>query len=144
MAAPLLPLIGKAGALIGISFTTSWIERNVIGASGWLQNVVDPVIRDSVVMPSRGDVGAWFSEQYYFGIHLLAPSNEDIKALDDFFESYGYNVSRFMKPNLKVRSTFTYIKTRDAVVYSSNIKAMQQMQAMLNGGTKFWVGEIGK
>lgn len=144
MVAPLLAGAGRLAALAGVSFTASWVERNVVGASGWLQNVVDPVIRDSVVLPTRGDVGAWFSEQYYFGIHLLAPSNEDIKALDDFFESYGYNVSRFMEPNLKVRGTFTYIKTRDAVVISSNVKARQQMEAMLNAGTKFWAGEIGK
>lgn len=138
------PLVAGAIRLAGISLASGWIERNVVGSSEWLNNYFDPKIKSSAILPTNGDVGQWFSEQYYFGIHLLAPSNEDIKGLDDFFESYGYNVSRFMTPNLKVRGTFTYIKTREAVVYSSNKDAASQMAAMLNGGTKFWAGEIGK
>lgn len=139
MALPMLPLL--IGLLGGGG--VSWISRNVLGTQEWLNNKFDPEIKTSPSLSVNGTVSEWFSERYYFGIHLLAPSNKDIQALDDFFEAYGYNVNLFQVPNLKVRGTFTYVKTRDAVVYSTNAQASKQMCAMLNSGTKFWVGEIG-
>lgn len=110
----------------------------------WLDNLTHP----EIIHPNNTSHGSTYSayatSRYDFRCFVLAPSDDDIKALDDFFESYGYNVSRFQVPKLNVRGTFTFIKTRDAVVSSDNYNASQQMAAMLNNGCKFWTGEIGE
>ena len=121
-----------------------WIARNVLGTTGWLENTLSPNIETGKATTINANIASYSAGLYAFRSQVLAPSDADIKGIDDFFESYGYNVNRFEKPNLKVRSTFTYIKTKDAVVYSSNLNAAQQMAAMLNDGCKFWVGDIGK
>lgn len=133
---PLLPMI--AGAAAG------QIANSAIGQPfEWLENLFNPAIITSPVPANDNSFAAFVSGQYHFNVQVLAPSDADIQGLDDFFESYGYNVSRFQVPNLKVRGNFTYVKTRDAVVKSSNYLAAQQMAAMLNNGCKFWVGDIG-
>lgn len=120
------------------------VAHSAIGEPlSWLENYFNPEI---IIPPSSGvnnDYSAYVTGAYKFRLQVIAPSNEDIKALDDFFESFGYRIDRFKLPVLNVRSTFTYIKTRDASVSSSNINAAKQMQALLNAGCKFWIGEIG-
>lgn len=136
MAVPLLAgLLGFGGV--------NWIAKNVVGSSDWLNQYFDPKISTAPSQPSNASIAAYSSEQYFFRVQVLAPSDNDIKALDDFFESFGYRVDRMQVPNLKVRNTFTYVKTRDAVVYSSNQQASEQLCAMLNNGCKFWVDKIG-
>lgn len=136
MAIPLayLALAGAGGA--------SWASKNVLGTSDWLRNQFDPNIKTTPTTPISSDISSFTARLYDFRVQVLAPSDGDIKALDDFFEAYGYNVQKFETPNLNVRTNFTFVKTRDAVVYSTNRLAAEQMAAMLNSGTKFWRNKI--
>lgn len=133
------PLIPYAAGIVG-----SWIGANVIGLSDFLGNAVDPKIITPKNSTSYNTFVDYILGNYQFKYYILAPSNEDIKAIDDFFESYGYRVNKFDVPKLNVRDTFTFVKTKDAQVTSSVRQAAEQMTAMLNAGYKFWVTEIGE
>lgn len=135
----MVPLVAAAARYVGVS----WVMNNVVGANGAAQNLFNPQVTTSPPLGGVGDFPTFFSGQYRFNIQTLAPSDKDMKALDDYFESFGYNIQSFGTVNLKVRGTFTYIKTRDAQVTSTNLEAANQMAAMLNGGIKFWATEIG-
>jgi len=137
----MLPLLPIVAGLTGVS-GVSWIAKNVIGTD-WLENIFTPKISTPKNTVVNANFSSYTSNLYHFRIQILAPSDKDIKALDDFFESYGYRVNIFGTPNLKVRGNFTFIKTRDAVVKSSNINAANQLASMLNNGCKFWSNEIG-
>mgnify|MGYP006268439055 FL=1 len=137
-------LIGSLGAGKTALAAAGWIQNNVIGGEGLVKNFFDPQIQVSPALTINGTAADYASERYCFITQVLAPTDKDIKALDDFFESFGYRVDLFKKPNLALRSTFTYVKTNGAVVYSSNKPAAAQMAAMLNNGCKFWKGDIGK
>jgi len=136
MALPILASLGWTAA--------GWLTSNAIGLSDALSSIVAPKIIDTPNAPSSNNLSTYVTNGYAFRLQILAPSDRDIQGIDDFFESYGYRVDRFALPNLKVRGSFTFVKTRDAVVYSSVKKASEQMAQMLNSGTKFWVGEIGQ
>lgn len=114
------------------------------GISDFSNNLFDPRVELSKPAPSSDAFAEYALTNYFFRLMILAPSDKDIQSIDDFFESFGYNVGLFKVPNLKVRGTFTYVKTRDAQVTSNVKMAAEQMAALLNNGCKFWVGEIGK
>lgn len=135
----MIPVIAAAARYVGIS----WVMNNVVGSGGAAQNFFNPQITSSPPAGGTGTFPEFYCGLYRFTMQTLAPSNQDMAALDDYFESFGYNVQQFRKVNIKVRDTFTYIKTRDAQVTASNLEAANQMAAMLNGGCKFWVTEIG-
>lgn len=136
-------ILGALGANQTTQAVSGFLENNLI-AQGWLENALDPKMVMAPAMGNDGSLAAFSAERYKFITQVIAPSSMDIAALDDFFEAYGYRVDLFMKPNLALRDNFTYIKTRDCVVYSSIKPAADQMAAMLNNGYKFWKGEIGK
>lgn len=135
----MIPLIAAAARFVGIS----WVMNNVVNATDPLTNLFNPKITGSPPIPQGGSFANLYSGLYQYQMQPLAPSDKDMKALDDYFESFGYNVQSFGDVNLKVRGTFTYIKTRDAQVTASNLEAANQMAAMLNNGIKFWATEIG-
>lgn len=132
---PLAPLLWTAAG---------WLTSNAIGLNDMLSNMVDPRMVTTPKASIPNTYISYLNHGYDFQLRISAPSNEDIEAIDNFFESYGYHVNKFDIPVLNVRSTFTFVKTRDAVVYSSVKQASEQYSAMLNAGTKFWVGEIGE
>lgn len=136
-------LLGALGAGSTAKAVGGFLENNLV-AQGWLSNYLDPEISASPAMGNDGSLAAFASERYKFIMQVLAPSAKDIKALDDFFEAYGYRIDQFIVPNIGLRSNFTYVKTRDCVVYSPIKPAADQMAAMLNSGYKFWKTEIGK
>lgn len=133
------PLVAYAARFIGVS----WTANNVVGSSGVAQNFFNPQITTAPPLGGSGDFATFFAGQYRFAMQTIAPTDKDMRALDDFFESFGYNVQQFRTVNLKVRNTFTYVKTRDAQVTSTNLETANQLSAMLNSGCKFWASEIG-
>lgn len=130
-------------------FVAGWAAANLLQPVIGGQGIVGQLFNPNIVTPpppgGAGDIGRFNAGLYKIGVQVLAPSDKDMKALDDFFESYGYNVQRFGEVNLNVRSgSFTYIKTRDAQVTAANQETVNQMSAMLNSGIKFWsADEIG-
>lgn len=136
----MIPLVAAAARYIGIS----WVMNNVVGTNGIAQNFFDPQIATAPSTGTGNQISDYSAGRYHFAVKTLAPSDKDMQALDDFFESYGYNVQLFTYVNLKVRNNFTYIKTSDAQVTAANLETANQMAAMLNAGIKFWASdEIG-
>lgn len=121
----------------------AWALNNVVNVTPAINNFFQPQVITPAPLGGGGTYAEYTTGFYKFQMQTLAPSDRDMKALDDYFEAYGYNVQTFGKVNLKVRDTFTYIKTRDAQITCKNLQAGNQMAAMLNAGCKFWVTEIG-
>lgn len=136
-------LLGAMGMGSTAQAVGGFLENNLI-AKGWLENALDPKMVLSPAMGNDGSLAAFSAGRYNFITQVIAPSSKDIKALDDFFEAYGYRIDQFIVPNIGLRSNFTYVKTKDCVVYSKIKPAADQMAAMLNNGYKFWKTEIGK
>lgn len=112
--------------------------------SSLLSQAMDPNTNKVNMVGSMSNLSAFFQGQYRFEVFIEKPSDTDLKAIDDFFESYGYNVSTFAVPKLDVRDSFTYVKTRDAVVSGQcPQEAINQLKYMLDNGCKFWKGSIG-
>jgi len=79
------------------------------------------------------------AEQYkiYFYEHM--PEWGDLQALDDYFECFGYHLGQFMTPDPTVRSKWTYIKTKNAVIKGKcPHEGIKYVQEMLNEGCTFW------
>lgn len=131
------------GVPSSLSSVAGWALNNVVNVTPAIQNYFQPKVITPAPLGGRATYAEYTTGFYKFQMQTLAPSDKDMRALDDYFEAYGYNVQIFGKVNLKVRDTFTYIKTRDAQVTSPNLAAANQMAAMLNAGCKFWVTEIG-
>lgn len=137
----MIPLVAAAARYIGVS----WVANNVIGnPADAATNYFNPTIASAQPTGGGNTIAEYAAGFYGFSVQTLAPSDMDMRALDDYFESFGYNVQQFRTVNLKVRDTFTYIKTRDAQVTAANLETANQLAAMLNSGCKFWVNEIGE
>lgn len=135
------PLIAAAARYIGVS----WVLNNVVGnPSDAVSNYFNPTIASAQPVGGSNSISEYTAGFYRFNVQTLAPSDMDMRALDDYFESFGYNIQQFRTVNLKVRDSFTYVKTRDAQVTASNLETANQLAAMLNNGCKFWAGEIGE
>lgn len=85
---------------------------------------------------------------YRIGFYLHMPSVDDLTSADDFFEAYGYTVNKYAVPNLRVRTYYTYVKTRNANVKAAiPFEGIEEVVDMLNAGCTFWDvanGEIGE
>lgn len=91
------------------------------------------------VIGAAGAMDAAAFGLYRIGFYVNKPSDEDLTALDDFFDAYGYSVNRYAKPDLCVRRNWTYIKTSNANCRAAvPSEGIQQICAMLNNGTTFW------
>lgn len=134
-------VVGQAATSIGGKLINSVVGN----AGGLISETFDPTVKFTQLGVSSPDFSTFCAGGYIFQLEVYAPTDEDIKSLNDFFDNYGYNVSQYMDVKLKVdgRFNFTYVKTKDAQVKCVNMNAAQQMAAMLNGGCRFWVGEIG-
>lgn len=133
-------------AIIGETTMFTKLAASVAGAftSKFVGEMFNPDVLNKSSQGSMPNLSAFFQGQYRFEVFIQKPSDTDLKAIDDFFESYGYNVSMFATPKLDVRDNFTYVKTRDSVVTGQcPYEAIQQLQTMLDNGCKFWKGEIG-
>src|SRR5699024_1143830 len=111
---PQILAAGVGGSLVGV-------------ASDWLSNFFNPKTDVNLQSTNNASLSSYLTGGFNFYVKYLAPTDDDIRAIDDFFTAYGYRVDRFMKPNLGLRSDFTYVKTRSAVVKSSVWQAQEQM-----------------
>ena len=66
-------------------------------------------------------------------------SVEGLHEADAYFTRYGYATNRVRQPQFNNRPHFTYIKTRDAVVYGNNgLDANKKIADILDKGVTFW------
>lgn len=59
--------------------------------------------------------------------------------IDDYFTMFGYAVRQVMKPSMKTRQKWTFVKTRGAVVHG-NLPSQDAsaIENILNNGVRFW------
>ena len=69
---------------------------------------------------------------------------ENYKAIDDFFEAYGYAQNKRMTPFIGGRQRWTYVKTRDASHEAVSIpaEAMKRINEKFNKGIRFHESDI--
>src|SRR5699024_4680668 len=132
----MLPLLG-VGAAAAVGGTLAGV------ATDWLSQYFTPKYDVNLQNTNAFSLASYLTGGYNFYVKILAPTNDDIMAIDDFFTAYGYRIDRFINPDLGAREVFTYIKTRDANVKSHVYNAAEQMRALLNNGCRFWNGGIG-
>ena len=74
-----------------------------------------------------------------FGTKCYGLMPDQIRALDDFFDRFGYNVSRLKVPNMSGRGAWNYVKTR-SVALAGDVPAedMLKLKLMFDGGVRFW------
>lgn len=79
-----------------------------------------------------------------------APVESELERIDNYFTAYGYAINTIAVPNLKVRTRFTYVKTkgaRNTPIFSANNTAgipteyMREINGCFNAGIRFWVGQ---
>lgn len=134
--------IAAQGAVLGASFATGSDVVNT--AFETVSDLIMPNTQVNSLNSNGGSVPDYLSGNNYLPvIQMYSPVEKDLKSIDDFFESYGYNISEFKEPKLDVRDNFTYVKTGNAQVTGSNYNANMQMSMMLNSGCKFWKTDIG-
>ena len=80
---------------------------------------------------ANGNIGFVLSDQ--------SMTLEGLHEADAYFTRYGYAINRVRQPQFNNRPHFTYIKTRDAVVYGNNgYNANKQIADILDKGVTFW------
>lgn len=73
----------------------------------------------------------------------LEPIRSEIERIDNFFTCRGYAINDVVKPNLKSRPSFNYIKTRSANVTGSIPFAdIATIKSAFNRGITFWHGDF--
>lgn len=77
-------------------------------------------------------LGFWFEECYI--------NVEYAKQIDNYFDMYGYAVNRLDTPNLNNRKYFTFLKTANCNLITSNVDAQtcQTIEGIYNNGITTW------
>lgn len=72
---------------------------------------------------------------YRFGLHI-----EQLKKLGDYFAMFGYKQNKILKPNIRNRYYFNYIKTVGANLKSINIPRdhFEKLKGIFDNGVTIW------
>lgn len=120
----------------------------VMGGIGTVANVANTFIHaknrpDQAKGANTGTIDvAMRSKNFYF--KLMQISADNAKAIDTFFEMYGYTMNKLGVPNRHARTHWTYTKTRGCVIVGScPADDVKKMCAIYDNGIRFWVGDGG-
>lgn len=135
-----LALLGSAGALVGGAATAN--IPAVIGGVAGLANTTNSIY-NATRQPDKfhgsisGNLTAAAGDSTK--IQRVGLSAQRARAIDDYFDRYGYATNRLKVPNISSRPAWNYVKTAGATVTGiSNFDALQDIQNMLNRGVTFW------
>lgn len=133
-------LVGAAlGALKGI------IGGAMAPVSDALNNVANDMIgtptrypEELKGNPSSNIMAQSRTKDFYF--RQMSITKNYAKMIDDFFDVYGYAVRQHITPRMKVRHSWTYIKTVSSIVNGSMPASdAREIEQMLDRGIRFWV-----
>ena len=143
-----------AGALMAVG---SVATGNVMGAMGGLGTAYHALTQVQNIMAQRADMevqppqarGNQSSNiNLANGIHGFTFYHKTItaeyaRAIDDYFNRYGYKVNRVMVPSLKNREKFTYVKTVGCTV-AGNVPAEDRVKIgnIFDNGITFWADPL--
>ena len=98
------------------------------------------------------DLGSTLNAHKIFNVAFkkIAPVESEIERIDNYFTAYGYAINKIQKPHVKVRSRFTYIKTRGArntakterhTINGIPAKYLEEINSLFDNGIRFWVSQ---
>lgn len=75
-----------------------------------------------------------------FTLSRMGVTKNVAKRIDDYFSVYGYKISDWQEPKLKVRSKWTFIKTAGCAIKSDNIPTQFEdaINKIFDNGITFW------
>ncbi len=80
------------------------------------------------------------NDTFYLVADRLAPTEDEITRIDNFFTAYGYAQNKIATPKIKTRNRFTYVKTRGASFLNHKVPSeyMRQINEKFDAGVRFW------
>lgn len=76
-----------------------------------------------------------------FDFYNMQIRAEEAKIADNYFSKFGYTCNRVLKPKIRARSKWTFIKTRGCVLINDNLPApdAKAICSIMDNGITFWV-----
>ena len=132
-----------AGASLGLAGAVG-VAGSVAGGIGAIANAVGSVHQQSFQPPqaqgntNAGDV-TFANSRTTFTAYQMTIKEEYARIIDDYFQVFGYKVSRVKTPNKNHRKNYWYTKTIDVNI-DGNIPVddMEKIKACFNNGITFW------
>lgn len=125
---------------IATQLFSNMASNNIMGGINQLQQVYQQAMFGGQTQISRssnttdlvgGNLG-FIVKECHLDMH-------SIREVDDYFTKYGYAINKLRTPEFNNRPHYTYIKTRDAIVYGNNgYNANEKIADILNKGITFW------
>ena len=129
---------GGAGAAIGAATS---IASGLINFAG---TAAKESLSGKVTIGSASStVGDLLSGKYEFGFSRMVLRPDVYEAIDSFFDTYGYNVSKVMYISRAVRATHTYVKTTNCTISGNSncpTDGVGKILKAMNTGITFWNG----
>lgn len=121
-------MMAQAGAAVGLATT--------------LSNVISQSIRPNQSRGAQGSntlVGTREKNFYFYNRHI----REDYaRAIDAYFDIYGYATNRLKVPYTRTRPSWNYVKTRDSkIVGSIPFEDIERIRQVFDNGVTFWHGD---
>lgn len=128
-----------SGAGSGIGEIVAGVSNNVeamISVAGW-------ALGESTRVGTSSPKSKWkIATREYNGAlatyFLELPTQRDIKAIDNYFTYYGYNISQMFTPNPGLRDKVTYIQCEPAFKKAPSNQYYSQFVNQLRNGVRFW------
>lgn len=74
-----------------------------------------------------------------FMFYTLTPKAENARVIDAFFDRYGYKTMRLGNPDLRCRTNYKYVKTREIIIDGgAPAEALRAIENIFNKGITFW------
>lgn len=132
-----------AGAISGLASGAGAVGAAAGAIAGAALNIFSTLYQVSREAPtvngSTSPVIDYLENGLSFNILQYAPTLEQLRLLDYFFDRYGYAVNKCTSPQLNARPYYTYIKTRNSNVTGQMPgKARDVINRAFNNGVTFW------
>lgn len=111
-----------------------------------LSRVTDKImeVSNAKLLPSQlsgniDDLLGYCSKCYGYNIYRMSVCKTVRQRIDDYFSVYGYKISDWQKPQLKVRQKWTFIKTAGCAVVGDIPKDFESaIDQIFDNGITFW------
>lgn len=128
------------GQIAGASMIASGVASVGGNIAGQLAKESDLKNRPDTIRKTEGDILlALKMNNFTYRFQILKPLSDYLKQAYDFLRVYGYKTKRFVKPNLKTRYFYNYIKTVGATITGNLDKEIiEELVQIYDKGLTFW------
>lgn len=121
-------ITGGVGAVVG-----------AVGIGGMISGGVDALTKGSSVKGSQGTDTEVAIQKKGIYFKCMSVQEEYARAIDSFFDRYGYACCEIAAPNRNVRQNWTYTKTQDCCITGNvPVDALKKIKSIYNNGVTFW------